>query len=116
MTGTFDDIQRRLIDERRELVQQLEDMGFDPNTGSPKDVDFEHGFADSGAATAEKANLLSLAEALMATLQEVDAALRAIDDGTYGVCTNCAKEIPIERLEARPQSRLCVTCKQAAGG
>ena len=116
MARTFDEIRRRLNDERGDLVHQLEEMGFDPQTGSPKDVEFEHGFADSGAATAEKANLLSLAEALMSSLTEVDEALKAMDDGTYGVCARCGTEIPVERLEARPQSRLCVTCKQAVGG
>lgn len=116
MKAALDEIRRRLTDERAELVTQLEDMGFDPNTGDPSTVEFEHGFADSGAATAEKVNLLSLAESLYSTLQEVDAALKAMDEGTYGTCTNCGSEIPVERLEARPQSMLCVACKQASGG
>lgn len=41
---------------------------------------------------------------------EVDLALRAIEDGTYGTCTSCHDAIPIERLEAVPLTRTCVAC------
>ncbi|MGI9556341.1 MAG: TraR/DksA family transcriptional regulator [Solirubrobacterales bacterium] len=41
-------------------------------------------------------------------LQEVDAALKRIDDGTYGVCTNCGKAIQRERLEALPYASTCI--------
>ena len=35
-------------------------------------------------------------------LDAIDAALKRIEDGTYGICTNCGKPIPEERLEAVP--------------
>ncbi len=109
----IDQLRRRLEDERDELVRQLTDLGVDPQTGEPR-VEFEHGFADSGQMTAEKANLLSVAESLLETLAEVRAALDRMDAGTYGKCEACGREIPVERLEARPHARLCVTCKQRA--
>lgn len=44
-------------------------------------------------------------------LSEVQAALDKIENGTYGLCEMCHKEIAKERLEARPYSRLCIRCE-----
>jgi RNA polymerase-binding protein DksA len=41
-------------------------------------------------------------------LQEIDAALKRIEDGTYGKCEVCGKEIGEERLEANPWASLCI--------
>jgi RNA polymerase-binding transcription factor DksA len=43
---------------------------------------------------------------------QVDAALRARESGTYGVCRNCGKPIPPERLQARPEATQCVDCQR----
>lgn len=112
---TLEQLRQRLTDEERDMVSQLKEMGMDPETGSPKDVSFEHGFADSGQSTAEKARLLSIAEGIHETLQEVRAALQRMAEGSYGRCQRCGTEIPSERLEARPHARLCMRCKQEAG-
>ena len=46
-----------------------------------------------------------------ATIAEIRAALERVADGTYGVCTVCAKEIPPARLEIRPYTSRCVNCQ-----
>jgi DnaK suppressor protein len=46
-------------------------------------------------------------------LAAIDAALRRIDDGTYGICTNCGKPIAEDRLEALPWTSLCIDCARA---
>ena len=43
-------------------------------------------------------------------LVEVDAALGRMDDGSYGRCESCGRDIPAARLEVRPFARRCVTC------
>lgn len=113
--ATIDDLRRRLDDERANVVSQLVDMGVDPDTGAPDTVTFEQGFADSGQATAEKARVLSMAEGLVETLHEVDAAIARMNDGTYGRCESCGVEIPAERLDARPVARLCMDCQRRLG-
>lgn len=45
-------------------------------------------------------------------VREIDSALAKIDDGTYGLCARCGREIPEERLQAVPYATLCVSCKQ----
>ena len=43
-------------------------------------------------------------------LSRVEAALRSIDDGTYGTCTNCGNPIGAERLQAIPWVPTCIDC------
>jgi DnaK suppressor protein len=44
------------------------------------------------------------------TLAELDAARVRLAAGTYGVCERCGRPIAPERLAARPEARLCITC------
>ena len=45
-------------------------------------------------------------------LAEVQQALARIDNGTYGICSNCGRQpIPEKRLEAIPWATLCLTCE-----
>ena len=44
-------------------------------------------------------------------LVEVQQALARIDNGTYGICSNCGQPIPEKRLEAIPWATLCVACE-----
>lgn len=46
-------------------------------------------------------------------LAEIEGALRRIDEGTYGTCVVCGREIPQERLEAVPWASLCIDDKRA---
>jgi len=46
-------------------------------------------------------------------LEEIEGALRRIDEGTYGVCDACGRSIGEERLEAVPYATLCIDDKRA---
>jgi RNA polymerase-binding protein DksA len=59
----------------------------------------------------EREKNLSLIGALKKELASVDAALSAIERGTYGTCERCGLAIPPERLEVRPEATLCVSCQ-----
>ncbi|RMF15768.1 MAG: TraR/DksA family transcriptional regulator [Candidatus Dadabacteria bacterium] len=43
-------------------------------------------------------------------LQQVDAALEALDRGDYGLCAECGEPIALARLKALPESRICIDC------
>lgn len=43
---------------------------------------------------------------------QIEAALRHIDEGTYGTCVSCGRPIPDERLEARPEADRCLPCQR----
>lgn len=45
-------------------------------------------------------------------LDKITKALERIDGGTFGVCEECGDEISVKRLEARPETTLCIRCKE----
>ena len=49
-------------------------------------------------------------------LAEIDAALRRIEEGTYGTCVVCGRPIGEERLRAVPYATLCIEDKRAQEG
>ncbi|WP_199421773.1 TraR/DksA family transcriptional regulator [Actinotalea solisilvae] len=63
----------------------------------------------------ERAQLSALARQARSDLDEAVAALRRLDDGTYGTCERCGRAVPRARLEARPTARRCVACAGARG-
>jgi DnaK suppressor protein len=57
---------------------------------------------------------LNRAARLALTIEEIDAALHRIAEGTYGRCVQCGVAIPAERLEFRPFAAGCVACQSSA--
>jgi DnaK suppressor protein len=44
-------------------------------------------------------------------IKKINGCLQDIEDGVYGICDECGKDIAIERLKARPVARHCIQCK-----
>ncbi len=61
----------------------------------------------------ERARVTSLLIRCRADIVELEAAIARLTDGTYRRCQRCQAQIPLERLEALPATRFCVSC--AAG-
>ena len=72
--------------------------------------------ADAAAASLGREIDYTLGENSEQILAEIDAALGRIEDGTYGTCVSCGREIARERLEAYPWASLCIDCKRKAEG
>ncbi len=111
MSTTVEAAKDALLKEREKLIHQLNELGANERGELRSDVDLGEGFADAAAITAERTERLGIADSLKSMLDSVDNALAHIEDGTYGVCEHCGKEINPARLEARPSSLLCVDCK-----
>jgi RNA polymerase-binding transcription factor DksA/predicted small secreted protein len=45
-------------------------------------------------------------------MAEKDDYEKVLEKGTYGKCSNCQKEIPLERLRAYPQAAACLDCQK----
>lgn len=99
--------------ERSTVLHQLRELGADASGDLTGEVDFGAAFADAGAATAERTETMGIVETLKSRLDEVDAALGKLADGTFGICSTCGKEIEQDRLLHRPTSIKCVSCKTA---
>lgn len=115
MTIDIDAARTALSEEREKLVHQLLELGATESGELTGDVDYGDGFADAAAATAERTEVLGLVETLKKTLTDVDSALARLDEGKYGTCDQCGKDIGAARMEARPTSTMCVDCKSKLG-
>ncbi len=67
---------------------------------------------DNAEEISQYADELSLVGELEIQLRDVMKALESIEKGTYGTCKYCHQDIDLKRLEARPHSSSCVSCKK----
>ncbi|MDT0381847.1 TraR/DksA C4-type zinc finger protein [Streptomyces sp. DSM 42041] len=75
-------------------------------------IDDEHD--PEGSSTAfERQHVAALLHRARVHLDELDQALRRLEQGAYGRCEGCGEPIPAERLEVRPAATLCVRCAEA---
>jgi RNA polymerase-binding transcription factor DksA len=108
--------QRKLLFEERQVYQaQAEDLRAEAESlaleREPGDVQFDEESGEGGTVAVDRERDLTLSAQALATIEEIDVALRAIDDKMYGACENCGQPIPKARLRALPYARLCVSCK-----
>ncbi len=96
---------RKLAEEQQSMAGQLERLREALKV--EVDVDAEEGDPD----LIEREKNVALVAQLEGRLARVQAALRSIDKGRYGICERCGIEIPTERLEVRPDATLCMPCQ-----
>ena len=119
--STFLDQARTRLEQERERLTRLRDGVNDESTGDENEpveaqelsVVDQHP-ADVGSEVFERQKDIAIAEGFDNELEEIEAALARIDDGSYGTCETCGKAIPKERLEAKPAARFCVEDQAAA--
>ncbi len=73
---------------------------------------YSYHMADMATDNFDREFNLGLASTEQQTLNMIANALRKMDDGTFGVCEECTKMIPIKRLTAVPYCRLCIKCQE----
>jgi RNA polymerase-binding transcription factor DksA len=71
-------------------------------------ADYDQHPADEGTETHEQELDETTDMMLAAEAEQVELALQRLAEGKYGICVDCGKEIPRERLEAIPESIRCV--------
>ena len=103
--STLSDLRASLEQERSDLRARLNEMGLGHG-----ELAFDQNFADSSQVTAERGEVEALAGNLRESLNDVEAALVKLDNGSFGVCEGCGQQIAPDRLEAKPAARLCMEC------
>jgi DnaK suppressor protein len=97
-------------DEAADLAARLlDDMRAVSDARDASNVDDEHDPEGSTIAF-ERSQLEAIRRSALDRRAEAKAALDRIDAGSYGVCLNCGRPIPPERLAARPMAALCLDC------
>jgi DnaK suppressor protein len=116
-----DRFRETLLEERRRVEHALATLR-DQHPGSlDEEVEEivptnDNHLAETATATLGREIDYTLGENSGHVLVDIDAALKRIDDGTYGTCVGCGSEIPLGRLEAHPTAALCIDCKRQAEG
>jgi DnaK suppressor protein len=91
-----------LEEERSQLQAQLAELDDE------SEVSYDENFADSAQVAGQQGANRALSGQLAENLAEVERALAKMDDGTYGRCERCGKEISEARLEAMPATPYCI--------
>jgi DnaK suppressor protein len=111
-----DRFREALLEERQRVAAAIENL----HTESPGSLTDESGeetaydnhLGDTATETYDRELGYTLEENSEHVLSEIDAALKRIEAGTYGICTNHGEQIPEERLEALPWATLCIDCQR----
>jgi DnaK suppressor protein len=115
-----DRFREALLEERRRVEAAIENLHADhPGTISDEtgeDAVYDNHLADTATETYDRELDYTLEENSEHVLAEIEAALKRIEEDTYGVCSNCGKPIPEERLEALPWATLCIGCQRGREG
>ncbi|WP_372729136.1 TraR/DksA family transcriptional regulator [Nocardioides sp.] len=107
---------QRLEHARAEALGRLANLtgDYDAVVAASRDTNADDEHDPEGATIAfERSQIGALVRDTRAQLAEIDAAVRRLDDSTYGVCERCRGEIGEGRLEARPMARTCIGCASA---
>ena len=102
------EIQGRLNGRLAELDRLLGTVTVGDEDGNSELADYDQHPGDQGSETFEQ----EMDEAKRAILNDernaVQQALQRLEDGSYGTCVDCGKEIPADRLKAQPEAIRCV--------
>lgn len=113
----MDDPRARLASERRRTTRRLAELrgDFDEVVAASRDTNADDEHDPEGTTIAfERSQIDTLVRQALRTLEETDAALARLDDGSYGRCEVCGRDIDPARLEVRPTARTCVSCAPRA--
>ena len=99
-----------LLEEKRKVVlQRAQQMLSEGMVLDANDLPDEMDLASSEYIQSFEFRLRGREKSL---LSKLDLALKKIDEGTFGVCEICEEPIGKKRLEARPETSLCIKCKE----
>jgi len=112
-TTNFKIIRLRLEKDHKRLTEQMEQLRASRPTENRREGSPFGKREEEAAETAELENRMALEKRILDQMTDVDDALAKFEGGNYGICESCGQPIDIDRLEALPQAKLCMSCKAA---
>ncbi len=108
-----------LFKKRDEMLKDLGQLKDREMASTLKDASGENSaysfhMADVGTDNMEREKAFFFATREGKFLNHIEQALRRIESGDYGKCSDCETPIPQERLIAVPTATRCVPCKEKA--
>jgi DnaK suppressor protein len=106
-TVDVNQIQKQLIAERKDLKERMQSERRKVEQAQVVNPDR----ADLAWASNQRQRARQALERTQGRLQQVESALQRIEEGTYGKCLRCGKEIKPERLQVMPAVEYCIDCQ-----
>jgi DnaK suppressor protein len=96
----------KLLEEQKQVQEELKHL----RELMLAEVDVEPDEGD--AEIFEREKNAALIVVLERRLQGIEAALRSIEKGQYGICERCGQPIEADRLEVKPDATMCINCQK----
>ncbi len=99
----------QLESERQRIIQLAAEATDEEKNSTTDDLQDE---VDIATNEVNKAIVHKLRDRERTLLSKIDLAIERLNKGEYNVCESCGGPIGVKRLEARPVTTLCITCKE----
>lgn len=102
---------QQLLRQREALLQQLAQLrGGASIVDAPAEI-LAQSEQSHAQVFSERELELILDDRESGELRTIDAALQRMEEGVYGLCTDCGVEIPMARLQVAPEAARCIACQ-----
>jgi DnaK suppressor protein len=109
--GGIDTIRTLLQGHREEILKLYE---HDVRAGQEASDEGSDDVVDRANNAYSRELLFSLSDGERHTMLRIEEAIQRLEQGVYGICTNCQREIRSGRLKAVPWARYCIDCQELA--
>jgi RNA polymerase-binding protein DksA len=116
-TRELERFKKSLLKKRKEMLEEMGEVidktfatTLKESTGELSSHTYH--MADQGTDAMEREMQFASASKSGRLVYHLDEALRRIENGTYGKCHSCGKQINLERLKAVPHASFCIECKE----
>ena len=108
---SFESIKKELLERKEDLEQELARLSQEKVTDNQSQDD-----GDQAVTSTLETLRSSIQNAEYEEYNMILAALKAIEEGRYGICRDCQQEISKKRLKYYPNAQRCLVCQEAAEG
>jgi len=105
-------VEARLRERLAELNAEIAELTKPPEGGG--DISFGKRIGEGTSQAIDRFAEVGVAQELEPIKNRIERALAKLEEGSYGTCDSCGKEIAAGRLAAAPESALCIDCARAA--
>lgn len=111
----FEKYKKLLIERREEVTGEINHIAKE-SLKSQKEASgdlssYSYHMADMASDSYDRELSLNIASDEQKVIYEIDEALKRIEEGKYGKCLECNKNIPQKRLSALPYAKYCIQCQ-----
>lgn len=103
-----ENVEQRLRSRLDEIEARIADLAKAPEPGAG--IGFGKRIGDGTSEAISRRNDIGVGNSLLVTEEKLRRALAKLEEGSYGRCDRCGRPIAAGRLEAAPESALCIDC------